>query len=481
MVMGVQKMETQVAVIGAGPGGYTAAFRAADLGLDVALISDEEQLGGVCLLRGCIPSKALHEMAELIQQARQAAEHGVRFGQPEVDLDQLRSWKDGVVKRLADGIVHLCEQREIQVIYGRATFDGSHSLRIEGSDVSAVEYEHAILASGAHPVPLPGLDQAWNGDGRIMDSAQALMLPETPETLLVVGGGYIGLQTASIYAALGSRVTVVEATAGLLPGVDRELVKRMARRLKKEALHAVHVNTQVASLEETDDYVEVTLEGQAVEDGVEQPQRFDRVLLAVDRHPNSQNLGLENTAVQLDDDGFVVVDEQMRTTDDAIFAIGDVVGEPMFAHKAMHQAKIAAEVIAGQPAAFDVRCIPAFIATNPQVAWCGLMEDEAAQKGYEVEIGRFPWRASGRALIMDSEQGLVKLIFDAESGRTLGVGIVGEGAEIMISEGALAVEMGVLAEDLALTIHPHPTVSETLSGAAADFLGRATDILSKRR
>ncbi len=479
MVMGEQTLETEVAIIGGGPGGYAAAFRAADLGLEVALINQEERLGGVCLLRGCIPAKVFLEVVNVIHDVRHIRDRGIQFGELDVDVDALRGWKDHIVDRLTSGLEKLADNRDVQLIQARATFESSNQIRLEGSDVAHVQFERAILATGSTPIPLSGVE--FKAGGRVMDSTGALSLPDVPQRLLVVGGGYNGVELGSVYAALGSRVTLVELTDGLLPGVDRDLVRYLMRSVK-DSFETMYFNTEVASLEEREDHVVVTLEGE-----VDEPERtFDRVLVFIGRRPNSRDIGLENTQIEVDDKGFVIVDEERRTKDEHIFAIGDVVGPPLLAHKAMHEGKIAAEVIAGEPAAFDVRCIPSVIYTDPQIAWCGLMEDadldrasEAEEADFDVQIGRFPWGASGRALTMGAAEGLTKMIFDAETERVLGVGIVGRGAEDLIAEGALAVEMGALAEDLALTIHPHPSLSETESEAAEAFLGLSTHVLPR--
>jgi len=473
MVMGEQTLETQVAVIGGGPGGYAAAFRAADLGLEVALINQEKRLGGVCLLRGCIPAKVLLEVAHLLRDARAADAWGIHFGEAEIDIDALRGWKEKVINRLVSGLEKLANARDVQVIQARATFESSNQVRLEGSDFAHVKFEHAILATGSTPIPLPGTK--FDETSRVVSSAGALSLPDIPERLLVVGGGFNGVELGSAYAYLGSQVTLVEMTGGLLPGVDRDLVKYLERRVKR-AFNAMHFNTKVVGVQEEDDHVKVTLEG----DVKEREQTFDRVLVFIGRRPNSQNIGLENTQVKVDDKGFVIVDEERRTNDERIFAVGDVIGPPLLAHKAMHEGKIAAEVIAGKPAAFDVRCVPSVIYTDPQIAWCGLTEIEAEDVDFDVQVGRFPWAASGRAVTMEAE-GLTKMVFDAKTERVLGVGIVGRGAEDLIAEGALAVEMGALAQDLALTIHPHPTLSETEAEAAEAFLGLSTHILSRRK
>jgi len=476
MVMGEQTLQTEVAVIGGGPGGYAAAFRAADLGYEVALINQEERLGGVCLLRGCIPAKVLLEVAALINDNRQAESWGLNYGEVEIDVDRVRERKDLVIERLVNGLGQLAKQRDVEVIQARAVFEASDQVRLEGDelDVARVGYEHAILAPGSIPIALPGTE--FTDGGRIMSSKGALALPDIPKSLLVVGAGYNGVELGSVYAELGSRVTMIEMADEILPGVDRDLVRHLARRLKR-SYEAIYVNTTVESMEEHGDGVTVRFEGD-----VEEPeQTFDRVLVAIGRRPNSQDLGLENTDVQVDEDGFIIVDEERRTDDERIFAAGDAIRGPMLAHKAMRDGKTAADVIAGEPAAFDVRCVPHVIYTDPQIAWCGLMEREAEEQGREVGIGSFPWTASGRALTMAETSGLTKLILDAETDRVLGVGIVGRGAENMIAEGALAVEMGAVAEDLALTIHPHPTLGETEAEAAEAYLGLATHVTSGRQ
>jgi dihydrolipoamide dehydrogenase len=473
MVMGEQTLKTQVAVIGGGPGGYAAAFRAADLGLEVALINEEEQLGGVCLLRGCIPSKALRRVAQILRDTREADEYGLHFDEAAIDLDGVRGWKERVVTRLTKGLANLADKRDIQRIHARAVFEASNKLRLQGADTAHVEYDYAILASGATSIPLPGVP--FEEHKLVIDAEAALSLPDIPERLLVVGAGYSGLEMGFLYAALGSQVTIVEALDGLLPVADPELVKPLARQARS-VFAAIHTNTQVAELEEFEDRVEVTLEG----DVKEPQQTFDRVIVAIGRRARTRDIGLENTQVELNESECVIVDETMRSTDEKIFAVGDVAGPPQLAHKAMYEGKVAAEVIAGEPAAFDVRCIPVVVYTEPEVAWCGLTEDEAKEQGREVGVGRFPWAASGRALTMDAPRGLTKFTFDPETERVLGVGIVGVGAEDLISEGVLAVEMGAVAQDLALTIHPHPTLSETESEAAEAFLGLATHIFTRR-
>ena len=474
MVMGEQTLETQVVVIGGGPGGYAAAFRAADLGLDVTLINAEAQLGGVCLLRGCIPSKALLQAMHLVREARQAAVWGLTFEQLRTDLEALRAWKDGVIAQLASGLGALSQQRQVNLIQAHATFEASDRVRLHGADITHVQFEHTILATGSHPLSLSGVP--FQAGSRVMDSTAALAVPDIPETLLVVGGGYVGLELGTIYATLGSRVTLVEMTEGLLPGLDRDLVAPLARRLASD-FEARYFQTKVSQIEEQDAAVKVTLHG----NGDVRQQCFDRVIVAIGRQPTTQAMGLEHTAVELDPRGFVVVDVQQRTADPHIFAVGDVAGQPMLAHKAMYEGKVAAEVIAGEPAACEARCIPAVVYTDPEVAWCGLTETEARAQARAIKVGRFPWRASGRALTMGAPEGLTKILFDAETERVLGVGIVGRGAEDLIAEGALAVEMGALAWDLALTIHAHPTLAETVAEAAAACLGIATDLGPPRR
>jgi dihydrolipoamide dehydrogenase len=470
MVMGEQTLETQVVVIGGGPGGYAAAFRAADLGLDVTLINAEARLGGVCLLRGCIPSKALLQAMHVVREARQAVAWGLTFSDLRMDLEALRTWKDGVIAQLANGLGALSQQRQVNLIQAQATFEASDRVRLYGADITHVRFEYAILATGSHPLPLSGVP--FQAGSRIMDSTAALAVPDIPQTLLVVGGGYVGLELGSVYATLGSRVTLVEMTDGLLPGLDRDLVAPLAQRVARD-FEALYFQTKVTQVEERDAGVQITLQGH----GDAHQQCFDRIIVAIGRQPTTQAMGLEHTAVKLDTQGFVIVDAQQRTADPRIFAIGDVAGQPMLAHKAMYEGKIAAEVIAGEPSACDARCIPAVVYTDPEIAWCGLTETAARTQARAIRVGRFPWRASGRALTVGAADGLTKIIIDAETERVLGVGIVGRGAEDVIAEGAFAVEMGALAWDLALTIHPHPTLSETVAEATEAYLGRATHLV----
>lgn len=463
MVVGDLQREAEVVVVGGGPGGYAAAFRAADLGLDTLLVEAAPALGGECLHAGCIPSKALLGLAALTADAARARAAGVEFDKPRVSLDQLRAWKGAQIARLAKGLDALARDRGVEVVRGRATLEDGHSLRVQGEQVGWLRFRHLILATGSRPVTLPGLAL---DSPRLMDSRLALDLEDVPERLLVVGGGYIGLELGTIYAALGSRVTLVELTDGLLPGVDRDLVEPLARRIT-ETFSAVHVMTKVAAIEETTAGLAVRLEG----DAVASPQEFDRVLVAVGRQPNSDGLGLEVTKVETDATGFVRVDLARRTADPRIFAVGDVAGGPLLAHKAIHEGKVAAEAIAGRPAAFDVRAIPAVVFTDPEVAWAGLTEAEAPSRGITVRVARVPWSASGRAVAMDRTDGLTKLIFEEGTGRLLGVGIVGTHAGELVAEAVLGVELAAVAEDLAGTIHTHPTLSETLAEAAELFLG----------
>jgi dihydrolipoamide dehydrogenase len=473
MVMGELSQEAEVLIIGAGPGGYAAAFRAADLGLDVTLVEKDKRPGGECLHRGCIPSKTLLYLAELLHDAGRAGSMGIAFEAPKVDLDGVRKWKNQVIDTLASGLETLCERRGIQRIKGQAVFEGPESVRLRDSEITHIKFKHAIVATGSGSTPLKGIEM--KPGGRIMDSSDALDLPDVPKSLLVVGAGYVALEMGMVYAALGSRVTVAVHRERILRGADADLVEPLFRRLK-EVFEAVHFHTTLESVKETAKKVKVQFRGE----GSPGTMEFDRVLLAVGRQPSSQGLGLENTKVKVNDKGYIVVDEQMRTTDERIFAVGDVAGPPLLAHKAFREGKVAAEVIAGKPSAFDPRAIPGVVYTDPQVAWCGMTEEEARARKRAVRVGRFPWKFSGRAVTMDATNGLTKLVVDPETGRVLGVGVVGRNAEGLISEGALAVEMAALAEDVALTIHPHPTLSETMGEAAEIFMGGGTHIMPKK-
>jgi dihydrolipoamide dehydrogenase len=468
--------KTQLAVIGGGPGGYVAAFRAADLGLDVTLIDLDENPGGVCLYRGCIPSKALLHVAKLLNETKEAAEWGVTFGEPQVDLDKLRDFKDRVVAKMTGGLGQLSKARKVTYVRGRARFTGATSLTIETHEggTQDLDFEHAILATGSRPIVLPAFDI---GSDRIMDSTGALELRDVPERLLIVGGGIIGLELGQVYAALGSQVSVVEMTDGLIPPGDRDLVKVLQKRLEAQ-FAGIHLETKVTGVAENGDALDVTWEPAA--GGDSETHTFDRVLLSIGRRPNSEDLGLEQTKVAVDERGFVQVDVQRRTAEPTIFAIGDVIGSAL-AHTASHEGIVAAEVISGKKAAFEPNAIPSVVYTDPELAWCGLTEAEAKAQGIDVKIGRFPWAASGRATTLDRNDGVTKLVVDPQTERVLGVGIAGPGAGELIAEGVLAVEMAALVSDVALSIHPHPTLSETVMEAAEAFHGLSPHITGPRR
>ena len=470
---------TEVVVIGAGPGGYAAAFYAADRGLQVALVDPEANPGGVCLYRGCIPSKALLHVAEVINEARHAEAWGVTFGKPSLDVGKLRSFKDKVVAQLTGGVGQVGRMRKVNYIQGTAAFRDANTIEITargGSDASVLSFAHAVIATGSRPAKVPGLSI---DSPRVMDSTAALDLPDVPKSLLVVGGGYIGLELGSVYAALGSKVTVVEMTDGLLPGADRDLVNILARRIDS-ICEAVLLNTKVVAMKEAADGIVVTLEGRLPE-GSPRERTFDRVLVSVGRRPNSAVPGLDRTRVRVNDRGFIEVDPARRTSEPSIFAIGDVVGEPMLAHKASHEARVAVDAILGERVAFEPLAVPAVVFTDPEVAWCGLTETEAARQKREIAVARFPWGASGRAITLDRTDGVTKLVLEPRTGRVLGVGIVGPGAGELISEGVVAVEMGATAEDVKLSIHPHPTLSETLMEAAEVFFGQSTHVYKPKR
>lgn len=472
-------METQLAVIGGGPGGYAAAFLAADLGMEVTLIEQEPRLGGVCLLRGCIPSKALLHVAKVLAEAEHLQPWGVHFPKPTVDLAALRQQKEKIISTLSGGLKQIASRRKVDRIEARAAFLDNHTLQLEPvSDRSPPEdrlrFAHCIVATGSRPL----LPKTLQGTGdRVWDSTAALELLEIPKTLLVVGGGYIGLEMGAVYAALGSRVTVVEMTDGLLPGVDRDLVRPLQKRLET-LFEAILLRTQVTALTDRGDHVEVVLQST---DGQTHSQAFDRVLAAVGRRPNTENLGLERTKVQLTEQGFIQGDAQRRTAEPTIYAIGDVAGQPMLAHKAAREGKVAVEAIAGRPVEFRPRAIPAVVFTDPEIAWVGLTETEAHVQSRRIETAVFPWAASGRALSMGRTEGMTKWIVDPETERVLGCGIVGAGAGDLIGEAALAVELGCHLEDVAETIHPHPTLCETLSLAAEVYYGTATDLYKPRK
>jgi len=473
MVMGELVQETQVLVIGSGPGGYAAAFRAADLGLEVTMVDVAARPGGECLYRGCIPSKTLLYLSELLHDAHRAGNMGITFGEPRVDLARIRAWKEEVIDKLASGLVTLSNKRGVQLIKGRAVFESSDKVRLTDSEVSHIKYRHAVLATGSKPAPFQGI--SFERGSRIMDSAGALDLADIPERLLILGGGYIALEMGTVYASLGSKVTLAVRGDRLLRGADPDLAVPLIRRLK-DLFTAIHFNTRASFIKEKENQVEVGLEGEAEKPG----QTYDRVLIATGRQPNTKDIGLENTKVKVNEKGFVVVDEQRRTSDPKIFAVGDLAGEPMLAHKAFREGKVAAEAIAGEPSAFDVRAIPAVVYTDPQVAWAGLTEEQARKQNRPVRIERFPWKFSNRAITMGVPEGLTKIIADTETGRVLGVGISGRNTEGLISEGVLAIEMGALVQDMALSIHPHPTLSETVGEAAEIFLGSVTHLLPKK-
>lgn len=467
---------TQLAVIGGGPGGYAAAFLAADLGMNVTLIDLEKNPGGVCLYRGCIPSKALLHIAKLIHEAEEAKKWGVEFGEPKIDLNKIRDFKNGVVNKLTGGLGQLCKQRKVNYINGKASFVNSNTLSVAKVDgtIEEVIYEKAILATGSVPATIPGFPV---DSPRVMDSTSALEINDVPAKLLVIGGGYIGLELSTVYASLGSKVTVVEMLPGLLPGADRDLVAVLERRLKT-ILDKVYTETKVVELKDTGKSVVVKLEGKNV---TEPEQTFDKVLVSIGRKPVTSGLGLENTKVKVNQRGFVVVDKQLKTEDPSIYAIGDIVGGAMLAHKAAAEGKVAVEAILGHKVAFEPNAIPAVVFTDPEIAWAGLTETEAREKGIKVEVAKFPWAASGRATTLDRNDGMTKLIIEPETERILGVAIVGVGAGDMIAEGTLAIEMGAVVKDLELTIHPHPTLSETMMFAAELFYGHATDMYRPKK
>jgi dihydrolipoamide dehydrogenase len=465
-----------IAVIGGGPGGYAAAFLAADIGLKVTLIDPAINPGGVCLYRGCIPSKALLHIAKLIDETRHAKNWGIDYSDPKIDLPRLRSWKEGVVKRLTSGLGVLSKQRKVEYIQGRAAFENSNTLRVSRANGSedSLTFDRIVIATGSRPAMVPSLKLETP---RMMDSTSALDLSEVPGTLLVVGGGYIGLELGTVYAALGSKVSVVEMLPGLLPGADRDLVLPLHKRMEK-VLDSILLNTTVAAVKQEPNGIRVTFDGPEVK---EPEKLFDKVLVSVGRKPNSEIPGLEKTQVKVGRRDFIQVNKQLQTDDPAIYAIGDVVGEPMLAHKASHEGRTAVEAIAGDKVAFEPNAIPAVVFTDPEIAWCGLTETQAQKDNREFKVAKFPWGASGRALTMDRTEGMTKLLIDPQTERVLGVGIVGVGAGELIAEGVLAIEMGALAKDIALTIHPHPTLSETIMESAEVFFGTSTHVYRPKR
>lgn len=464
-------------VVGGGPGGYAAAFLAADLGMDVTIVDVEPRLGGTCLLRGCIPSKALLHATEIMETAEHANEWGLHFQKPEISLDTLRDRKEKVIDTLTGGLGQLAKKRKVRIIQARAVFVDAQTIQLEEGDPSTysessrLTFDHCILATGSTPL-VPGFLNLPTP--RVMNSSGALSLPDVPASLLVIGGGYIGMEMGTVYARLGSKVTVVEMLPSILATADPDLVRPLAKRFDS-LFEAIHVETKVASAEDDGESIKVSLEGKT-----EGEYHFDRVLVSVGRKPHSQGFGLENTAVEIDEKGFVQVDAQRRTAEETIYAIGDVAGQPMLAHKASHEAKVAVEAIAGKPAVWEPRAIPAVVFTDPELAWCGPTEAEAKDQGIEYEVSKYPWAASGRAQALGRTEGLTKLLIDPDTDRVLGCGIVGLGAGELIAEATLAVEMGVTAEDLAHTIHAHPTMSETLSFAGEAYYGLATEIYRPR-
>jgi len=468
----------KLVVLGGGPGGYAAAFLAADLGMEVTLVEAETRLGGSCLLRGCIPSKALLHVAKILNETKHMGEWGIEFASPKINIDALRARKDKVISTLSTGLAGLAKRRNVKWIPAKGTFLASNKLKLERTDtpgvVEELTFDRCILASGSRPAKIPAFDI---GSPRVMDSTGALELAEVPESFLVIGGGYIGLEMGTVYAELGSKVSVVELTNGLLPGADRDLVRPLQKRLEKVFAN-IYLETKVAGVRDVGDAVEVTF--QNADGSNERKDRYGRVLVSVGRKPNSNDIGLENTKCQIDPRGFVLTDDQQRTADPHILAIGDVAGEPMLAHKASHQGRVAVEALHGAPSTFEPLAIPAVVFTDPEIAWAGLTEDQAKKSGRAVEIAIYPWAASGRAQSLARTEGLTKMLIDPETDRILGVGIVGVGAGELISEGVLAIEMGCTARDIADSIHPHPTLSETMAFANEAYFGTATEIYKPR-
>ncbi|MDI1309883.1 MAG: dihydrolipoyl dehydrogenase [Methylotenera sp.] len=478
--LGDADLHAEVVVLGSGPGGYTAAFRAADLGKKVVLIERYSTLGGVCLNVGCIPSKALLHTAKVITEAEETAHHGVTFGAPQVDLEQLRNWKaNDVVGKLTGGLAAMAKQRNVTTVQGVGKFTSPNQMAVTTADgtVTTISFDNAIIAAGSQATKFPGVA----ADERIMDSTGALALADVPKRMLVIGGGIIGLEMGTVYDALGSKVSVVEFTDGLIQGCDRDLVRPLQKRMEKR-FESIMLNTKVASMEPKKDGIHVSFEG--VNGNADAPKGvevYDRVLVSIGRRPNGKNIGAENAGVAVDDYGFISVDKQMRTNVPHIFAIGDIVGQPMLAHKATHEAKVAAEVIAGEKVEFVASVIPSVAYTDPEVAWVGVTEIEAKAKGLEIEKASFPWAASGRALSIARTEGTTKLIFDKNTHRVIGAGIVGVNAGELLAEAVLAIEMGADAHDLGLTIHAHPTLSETICFAAEMKEGTITDLYIKKR
>jgi len=471
---GVADIRTQVVVLGAGPGGYTAAFRAADLGLQVVLVERYPSLGGVCLNVGCIPSKALLHTAEVINEVAELEHMGVRYTQPKIDLDKMRAGKDKVVGKLTGGLAALAKQRKVQVVSGVGKFSAQKQMEVQTAEgLTRIEFEYCIIACGSSAVRIPGFP---NDDPRLITSTGALALQDVPKKMLIVGGGIIGLEMATVYATLGSEIDIVELQDGLIPGCDRDLVRPLQKRLERQVA-SIMLKTKVSDIKAQKNGLKVSFEGAKAPEA----KLYDRVLVAVGRTPNGKQINADAAGVQVDERGFIPTDAKMRTNVPHIYAIGDVVGNPMLAHKATHEAKVAAEVIAGLPALFDPMTIPSVAYTDPEVAWMGLTESEAKEKGIEIEKGVFPWAASGRALGIGREEGVTKLIFDAKTKRLLGAGIVGRNAGELIGETVLGLEMGADAEDIGLTIHPHPTLNETICFAAEMAEGSITDLMPPRK
>jgi dihydrolipoamide dehydrogenase len=469
----MEPITTEIVVLGAGPGGYAAAFYAADKGKKVTLVEQNPRLGGICLNVGCIPSKALLHAAAMLREAKESAHRGIEFGKPKLDLDKLRAWKESILEKLGQGIAGLAKQRGVQVVHGRGHFEDSQTLRVETSEGQKfIRYDKAVIAVGSKPAMPSAFDL---GNKRVMTSSEALELPDIPHDLLIVGGGYIGMELGTVYAALGSNVVVLEALPSILTGVDPDLVRPVARSAQK-AFKEIRVNTKVQKMATAGKQIKVTLEI----DKQPREELYDRVLVSVGRVPNLADLGLENTKVTKDDKGFIECNAQQQTEDPNIYAIGDANGGILLAHRASKEARVAVEAMLGEESAFENVVIPAVVYTDPEVAWCGLTETEAKAKNIEVKVAKFLWGASGRALTLDRPDGLTKLIIEPESERILGVGIAGVGAGDLISEGVLAVEMGATARDLAESVHPHPTLSETLMEAAESFYGTATHTFSRR-
>lgn len=471
----MSNIQTEIAVLGSGPGGYTAAFRAADLGKKVVLIERYENIGGVCLNVGCIPSKALLHVAKVMEEAEEMSHFGLEFGKPKLNIDKIRGYKEGIIKKLTGGLGMLAKQRKVEIVTGLGKFTSANTIEVTGKDgkKTTVQFQNAIIAAGSRPVTLPFIPE----DPRIMDSTGALELKDVPKRLLVLGGGIIGLEMATVYAKLGSQISVVEFMPQLMNGVDKDIAKVYEKWVTKR-YESIMLETKVTKVEAKKDGLYVTFEGK---NAPAQPERYDRVLVAVGRTPNGKDIGADKAGVNVDERGFIATDKQMRTNVPHIFAIGDIVGQPMLAHKAVPEGRVAAEVIAGEKHFFEPKCIPGVAYTDPEVAWTGLTEDKARAQGIKYGKGVFPWAASGRSLSIGRDEGMTKVIFDEETHRILGAGIIGPNAGELISEVCLAIEMGCEAEDISLTIHPHPTLSETIALATEMYEGTATDLIAPKK